>query len=184
MGIPTVPGMGEKREVELPLGVFSGFPSFSLLLRRLVVLGLLGRLIFPVPFCSPGLPVLPWSLCPVHLALPFLVVLPWLGLGWHSARCLACPHGGSPCKAVALAVRGSPPHESCVDACARPLQSRQDVADEPVCEQEVQLPVQGDHRRRLSDQGGRRGRASRHYAGASHCGGSNAASTVAGWLAV
>ena len=46
-------------------------------------------------------------------------------------------------------------------------QSRQDVADEPVCEQEVQLPVQGDDRRRLPHEGGRGGRAPCHDAGAS-----------------
>lgn len=45
------------------------------------------------------------------------------------------------------------------------LERGQDVADEPVCQQEVHQPVQGDHRRRFPDQGGDGRRPDRHDAG-------------------
>ena len=45
------------------------------------------------------------------------------------------------------------------------LQGGEDLLDEPVCEQEVQQPVQGHHRSRLPDQGGDGGRPAGHHAG-------------------
>jgi hypothetical protein len=44
-------------------------------------------------------------------------------------------------------------------------QCRKDVAHEPVCQQEVQQPVQGDNWSGLPDQGGDGRRQARHHAG-------------------
>lgn len=45
------------------------------------------------------------------------------------------------------------------------FERRQDVADEPVYQQEVHQPVQGDHRRRFPDQRSDGRRSARYHAG-------------------